>query len=62
MTKHKSKAIAATVMVATILVSLALGACRGRKMSNMEPKGETVEVVIDNPDGNPQSDSDLNSN
>lgn len=41
--------IAATT-VATIVVSLSLVSCQGRKMSNMEPLGETVEVVIDRPD------------
>lgn len=37
----------AAAMVATIVVSaLMLTSCKGRKMSNMEPVGETVEVVM----------------
>lgn len=39
------KGIAAAV-VATILVSFLLGACQGRKMSNMTPTGDTVEVEV----------------
>ena len=49
-------AIAAVMMIATMAVSCMLSSCEGRKMSNMQPKGETVEVVInevDN-DGAPQ--------
>lgn len=49
MRKSFSKTIAAAA-VATIVVSATLLAgCKGRKMSNMEPTGETVEVVISNP-------------
>lgn len=29
------------------VVALALSACKGRTMENMEPNGETVEVVIE---------------
>lgn len=37
----------AAAMAATIVVSaLMLTSCKGRKMSNMEPVGETVEVVV----------------
>ena len=39
----------AAALAATIVVSLLLSSCQGRKMSNMEPTGETVEVVV-NPD------------
>lgn len=44
--KRLSKTIAAALMVATIVVSLLCASCEGRKMSNMTPTGETVEVVI----------------
>lgn len=46
---NTSKTIAAA-MVATIVISVCaviLTGCKGRKMTNMEPTGETVEVVID---------------
>jgi len=46
--KKNSKAIAAA-MVATIAVSAILTGCEGRKMSNMTPDGETVEVVVGEP-------------
>ena len=52
MKKNNRKAIAAA-MVATIAASLTFSGCEGRKMSNMTPDGETVQVVIDEP----QSDS-----
>ncbi|MCH5226933.1 MAG: hypothetical protein J1F16_03835 [Muribaculaceae bacterium] len=29
-----------------LLTSLALGSCKGRTVENMEPTGDTVEVVI----------------
>lgn len=48
--KFKSNKAIAAAVVATIVVSIALGACQGRKMSNMEPTGETVEVVIGDAD------------
>ena len=45
--KFKSLAIAAA-LVATIVISLCmLPSCEGRKMSNMTPDCETVEVVIE---------------
>ena len=41
-----SKTIAAAA-VATIVISIPLlTGCQGRKMTNMEPTGDTVEVVI----------------
>lgn len=43
------KAIAAAT-VAAIAFSGILLSCQGRKMSNMEPTGDTVEVVISAPD------------
>lgn len=48
--KYKNTGTIAAAVVATIVVSICLGSCQGRKMSNMEPLGETVEVVIDTPD------------
>lgn len=47
MKKH-NKAIAAA-LTATIAVSAILTGCEGRKMSNMTPDGETVEVVVEEP-------------
>lgn len=45
-----SKAIAAA-MVATIVISMSmLTACEGRKMSNMTPTGDTVELEVARPD------------
>lgn len=41
-----SKTIAAAAWVATIVACFMAVGCQGRKMSNMEPKGETVDVVI----------------
>ena len=46
MKRLDNKAIAAAASVATIVVSLLFASCEGRKMSNMTPTGETVEVVI----------------
>lgn len=42
----KLRAIAAAT-VATIVVSICLVSCQGRRMSNMQPLGETVEVNIE---------------
>lgn len=50
MRKNIYKAIAAVSMAATIVASLSCASCQGRKMSNMVPKGETVEVVIEDAD------------
>lgn len=53
MKKYSFKAIAAA-LVATIVVSISLTSCEGRKMSNMQPTGETVEVIIERPEAEPQ--------
>lgn len=38
-------------MVATIVISMSmLTACEGRKMSNMTPTGDTVELEVARPD------------
>ena len=50
MTIKKRNAIAAALTVATIAVSFSLASCQGRRMSDMEPKGETVEVSVDTPE------------
>lgn len=47
MTKTGKKAIAATMLAAIALSLTALTSCEGRKMSNMTPTGDTVEVVIE---------------
>lgn len=49
MKSFKKLAIAAA-SVATIVVFTSLPSCKGRKMSNMEPTGDTVEVVIQQTD------------
>lgn len=46
MKTYNLKAIAAT-SVAAFAVSILLPGCEGRKMSNMTPDGETVEVVVE---------------
>lgn len=46
MKKMNIKAIAAA-FVATVALSCIMTSCEGRKMSNMEPTGETVEVDVD---------------
>lgn len=38
--------IAATAVASIVVSATLLPACQGRKMSNMEPTGETVDVVI----------------
>lgn len=45
----KHKATVAAMSVAAALSLSMLCACEGRKMSNMKPKGETVEVNITTP-------------
>jgi len=40
------KTIAATGVVAVVLLSI-LGSCKGRRIDNMEPTGDTVDVVIE---------------
>lgn len=50
--RFKSNKTIAAAIVATIVISisaLTLTGCQGRKMSNMEPTGETVEVEINTP-------------
>ncbi len=47
--QFNNKAIAAT-FVAAIAFPGILASCQGRKMSNMQPAGDTVEVVISSPD------------
>lgn len=46
--KNNLKGIAASV--AAILFSCLLSSCQGRKMTNMQPTGDTVEVEIAAPD------------
>ncbi|MGM9816089.1 MAG: hypothetical protein ACI304_03400 [Lepagella sp.] len=49
MIKTVKKAIAATMFAAIALLSTMLTSCEGRKMSNMTPTGDTVEVEIEHP-------------
>ena len=37
----------AVVICGCAVLLLSLGACQGRRASNMEPTGETIECVID---------------
>ena len=48
------KSTIAAASVATMVVSFFLSSCEGRKMSNMKPAGETVEVNIDRPEMMPE--------
>lgn len=44
---NMKKSIAAAACAATIVVSMiSLTGCEGRRMSNMQPNGETVEVEV----------------
>lgn len=45
MIKQAYKKAAAT-SVAAVVIAVCLCSCQGRTMKNMEPKGETVEVVL----------------
>ena len=45
MEKYLNKATA-TASVVAVAMLLSLGSCKGRTMDNMEPTGETIEVVI----------------
>lgn len=47
LTKSYKKAIVAVSAAAVALLFFLLPSCKGRTMENMEPTGETVEVVID---------------
>lgn len=47
--KYRKILTIAAALVATIVISAGMQSCQGRKMSNMEPKGETVEVDIPTP-------------
>lgn len=47
MTKAYSRKIAVVPAATILLLSILLTACEGRKMSNMTPLGETVEVVVE---------------
>lgn len=45
-------------MVATIVISIcSFPSCKGRRMSDMEPDGDTVEVVVGNPDTSSVTDT-----
>lgn len=56
------KAIAAT-SIAAIAFAFTLASCQGRKMNNMQPTGDTVEVSISSPeaDSTPVADSATDS-
>lgn len=48
MTNRNKKTGIATILFATVLLSaIGMSSCEGRKMSNMEPTGDTVEVIVD---------------
>lgn len=56
--KKNNKWTIAAAMVATIVISVcSLSSCKGRRMSYMEPDGDTVEVVIGNPDTSSSTDT-----
>lgn len=45
MKKYHDKATATAFAVAVAML-VSMGSCKGRTMDNMEPTGETIEVVI----------------
>ncbi|MGN0237879.1 MAG: hypothetical protein ACI4AK_07350 [Lepagella sp.] len=55
MIKNGKKAIAATMFAAIALSLTILTSCEGRKMSNMTPTGDTVEVEIEHPQETPDT-------
>lgn len=56
MKKFSYKAAAATYVAATAML-IGMSACKGRTMDNVEPTGETIEVMIDNPSDQVSPDS-----
>lgn len=46
---RNKKTIAVAAAMAMVIVS-GLSSCKGRTMENMEPTGDTVEVVIETPE------------
>ncbi|MCM1369234.1 MAG: hypothetical protein NC204_02560 [Candidatus Amulumruptor caecigallinarius] len=59
MVRNHHKAIAAASVATIALLSMPLASCKGRTMENMEPTGDTVEVVIEKPDTTAQSQAQL---
>ena len=49
MKKYQNKATA-TAFVVAVAMLISLGSCKGRTMDNMEPTGETIEVVVEQED------------
>lgn len=56
---QSNKATAATIVTAAA-ACLFMSSCEGRKMSNMTPTGDTVEVTISETDSTPLTDSSSN--
>ncbi len=59
MIKTVKKAIAATMFAAIALILTILTSCEGRKMSNMTPTGDTVEVEIEHQQETPDTIAEL---
>lgn len=60
---NNPKAVAAILPgVATIVASIFMTSCEGRRMSNMVPTGDTVEVIIEQPQEVDTLDADTLSN
>lgn len=57
--KLLTKKATAAVLIATVALAAltALTACEGRRMSNMTPSGDTVEVNLPEPDSQIHPDS-----
>ncbi|MDE5869209.1 MAG: hypothetical protein K2H18_03165 [Muribaculaceae bacterium] len=47
--KRNNRKVTAATVVAAVAVLICLGSCKGRTTENVEPTGDTVEVVIDRP-------------
>lgn len=50
MKRLPNHAVVAASVVATTVVLLTAGGCKGRTMENMEPTGDTVELIVNTPD------------
>lgn len=56
--KKNNKWTIAAAMVATIVISIcSFPSCKGRRMSDMKPDGDTVEVEVGNPDTSSVTDT-----
>jgi len=57
MKRHNNLTIAVAAVTTIVVSSTLLPSCSGRKMSDMEPAGDTVEVVIGPKDNQENTDT-----